>query len=285
MDLLTCSAKDLHSYLLTNRFDNDEEKTNAFLLETIPLSSISALQKSVETINNVLSETKNKIRMESHLADELGDQEDHISTLEVQSRIAPRGKFMMNTHTKGLSLFREFPNPEKNIHLILLRENIRYLILFPKPDDCRQNKKIVSEMALFVLKEPIPILIGQYYDNDDEIQQKQSQQTPTISQPNQKKQKCVSQVCLQFQPTDQTHFLEYKNEFMKWKEDFNTNVFTCYLDNSSNENVDDDDDDDDDKELVPYFESENNQHPFVQCYHGINEGYLFPMMNGLLFFR
>jgi len=303
-DLIECDASDLAHYLLQHRFQNDAMATASFLLEctsTLPnAEEISAQllggdgdedddnggvdevegEDSENEVEQVEAEVEEEEEERKDVFDNMGDA---LIEPTVVSFINPRGKLTMTLYENGLHC----KNAKDDV-LVIPAESVERVVTFPKPEDCRRttsknkNSKIAGDMVLLCLKE----------SKDDDTQ---PQQHNIITFKN----KTMKQVCFQL-PNDPPKVLAQSTK--EQDEEMNSNsgsdwmellVTACDLDPQRdvarvyNPTIPR-------TQRSGYtFESFNESStstttggmPFVKCYKGVQDGALFPMEEGLLFFK
>ena len=249
MKVETCSPKELATYLLQHRFNNDETKTHEFLMESaLVFSKTNTPNASIKNENKTTSTFDDNI--DSYITKHLGNKREDIPVMEL-SCIVPRGKHQTIFHTNGICFYKPHATkPENEVRLMITPENVQLLIFFPKPEDVRQKKKTAAQMMLFVLREPVPILMGQDGFGSNNVNGKQ---------------KFQSQVCVQL---DANQDLLLQKEWKVWKTQNKVSISTCEWNSSA-----------------AVFKSDTLNLPFVQCYHGVHTGSLFPLKDGLLFYK
>ena len=175
-------------------------------------------------------------------------------SLEI-SCIQPRAKVNVRFCEKGLT-FRDHKDESFAI------SSIRHFIVFPKPEDCRiKGKTSVSDMVLLVLTDNVS------YKNK-KVQQLCFQLpvgTPSWKNGCSSKEDDATASWVRLLATS-LHFST--NAVIRVHNPRTTNkvnAFCSHLDNSTSTTV--------------------SGMPFVSCYHGVNDGVLFPLETGLLFFK
>lgn len=246
-DLMDCDALMLSSYLLHHRFQGDAMATASFLLEATSTLP-NAEEISAQLLGN--EEEEEQQAKESAASTDLGSALTNECTVSIT---APRGKFQMTLYEQGIRFINS-----KNQVLTISPQAVQQLVLFPKPEDCRTtSKKPAGDMVLLCLQNDTTTLFNN---------------------------KNLTQVCLQL-PT------EPPSETSTWLHLFcsslslhpNKQVAIVVNPKTTNSN----------KSRQYSFQSHNEGTtssttagmPFVQCYHGVNDGVLYPMQEGLLFFK
>lgn len=261
-DLSVCDSLDLASYLLKHRFENDAMATTLFLLkcaETLPGAEAMSAQLLGNTNENVEEEAKKE------------DQEPETQVLEFDigdalseplgaSFTNPRGKLQLTFHKNGIHC-----KNVKDDQLIIASDSVERIIIFPKPEDCRTASDKVGDMVLLCLS-------------------KKEQNAVSF------KNKVLPQVCLQL-PNIQPKLLSKEDDETDWIEllvnslhlDPQHDVARVY------------------NPILPLVKRGNGYTfesfdeggtstttggmPYVKCYKGVQDGALFPMEEGLLFFK
>ena len=190
------------------------------------------------------------------------------------SLVTPRaGKFQIALHQKGLFGYK---TNSQATQLVIPNGSVSHMIFFPKPEDCRKLSKKTTSADLVLLR----------FD-------------PAISFQN----KSINQVCFQL-PFEKTHgaLLPIPSEGIK---DFDGNcatelweqVLQNSLANDGNAMVVARANNPSSVRVVssaayqfssysdPNSSSTTSGMPFVKCYHGVNDGVLYPLQQGLLFFK
>lgn len=248
-DLLDCDALMLSSYLLHHRFDGDAMATATFLLEatsTLPnAEEISA--HLMGTDQGGEEDTKKPAAAAIVNTDDLGNVLAEECTV---SMTTPRGKFQMTLYEKGIRCVNA-----KNQILLVLPQYVERLVMFPKPEDCRATSKPSGGNMVLLCLDSISTLLF----ND----------------------KALPQVCFQLPNKS-------PNDTTSWIDLFCLSLSLSKKQVASVQN--------------PKSRDENKRHafkshdegttssttasmPFVQCYHGVKDGVLYPMQEGLLFFK
>ncbi|CAB9510531.1 expressed unknown protein [Seminavis robusta] len=310
IDLLTCSASDLSNWLLEHRFENDGMATTTFLLQgtsTLPNADEIAQQiqesaagqqdddddddekpkkEAVALVSSTSEESTTKPN-NSSIGEALHDSN---SPLEV-SLTNPRGRFHWTFHAQGIHA-ATIKNPQS---LIVPAGSVRNVIVFPKPTDCTQISTSSSKKAASNAKSPMVLLC--FHD----------------ASPVTFKNKPISQICFPIPTTTTTTVLQEILQQALPKDDDNDNnntteawiklichslqldaskavyriqnpaaVSTTTAASTATHN-----------KPVWTFKSHQDRNlsstasgmPFVKCYHGVQDGVLFPMKQGLLFFK
>ena len=196
------------------------------------------------------------------------------------SIVAPRaGKFQITLHRQGLVGYKS--NAPTN-RLLIPRGSVTDLVLFPKPEDCKQitKSKKPSPASLVLLRLEPPVLF---------------------------QNKSISQVCFQlpwektggaippkFAKTNSDHESPSAESEHLWKELFvqslekaDKKISVAVVPNpasksalSKAQNA---------YEFSSFYDPRNAtttaRMPFVRCYQGVNDGALYPLKEGLLFFK
>ena len=283
IDLLTCQPDELASWLNNHRFQNNAMEVASFLL-TCTSSLPNAEDISAQLMGNDApskEETKEEEPNRGDYNDEdastfkennnLGEASTTISSHEV-SCINPRGRFNMSLHSNGIKL----KNPKKNEEeIIITKESVENVVWFRKPEDYKSLKQVKEGS-----KKPIPghiVLICLGGDHDIIF-----------------RKKAIKQICLQLP--------SYPAPSMETDEDTNAQDWNNGLKSSLLS---------EDKVMTRVLStvdapSSNSKGgytfkagvggpgntstttagmPFVGCNRGFNNGALFPLREGLLFFK
>lgn len=273
INLAVISAEDLALHLLRDRFDGSELSTTQFLLESISalpnaesiseqllLHASDAVAADEEEESNAMVEQSNEdanSSCTSSLGDSLLLEAESVEIMCIQ----PRSKFNVSFFEKGMQF-----QDRKDDSITILSKMIQYVVFFPKPEDCRiKGKKSVSDIVLLVLRGDVAY-----------------------------KNKKILQVCLQL-PLESP---SWKNDDLSrakdatalWMQllvaslDFSIDAVTRVYNPTTNIN---------NKNNKNAFSSHTDHAtsttvsgmPFVSCYYGVNDGVLFPLSTGLLFFK
>jgi len=256
-DLLDCDSLMLSSYLLHHRFEGDAVATASFLLE-----ATSALPNAEAISAQFMGETdekqpakEEKSAAAAAAAAVVVDTSDLGNTLSDQHTISmttPRGKFQMTLYEQGIRCINA-----KNQTLIVSPQAVERIVMFPKPEDCRATSKPSGgDMVLLCLHKE------------------------TFTQFN---DKTLTQVCFQLPKESPV------------KDDSSITWLHLLCSSLSNKQV----------AMVQNpksplgnrsryaFKSHDEGNtssttagmPYVQCYYGVKDGVLYPMQEGLLFFK
>jgi hypothetical protein len=294
IDLLSCQPEDLASHLLTHRFrnnamdvasflltctaalpnaeeisaqlmgggDDDEDDGSAEAEDTESAAAADGATKQEKSTNDTAS--NNNVAL-----DVLGEP---MASFSAQvSCINPRGRFLLSLHNNGLSL----TNPKKEEEQITVtEEKVQHMIWFRKPEDykslkqLKEGKPVPGHMVLLCLEDGISF-----------------------------RNKALKQICFQLPsypaPSAESNEDEHNEE--DWYHGFSsllskTSSITRVLakmDKQSSNNA---------KRGGGYMfqagegatgntSSTTEGLPFVGCNKGFNNGALFPLREGLLFFK
>jgi hypothetical protein len=189
----------------------------------------------------------------------------------------PRGKFHVTFHAEGIHL-TTIKNP---MPLVIPAGSVRDIIVFPKPADCvlKSSKTPTT---------PSPMMLLCFQDNESH-----DCQVVTF------KGKALSQLCFQVPTTvlddaildDESNNTNHSSTTETWirlicrsvQLERTKYVYQIHIPNSSNKPT----------TTQWSFRSYQDQNyastasgmPYVNCYHGVQDGSLFPMKEGLLFFK
>ncbi|GKY91113.1 hypothetical protein MPSEU_000084100 [Mayamaea pseudoterrestris] len=279
LNLASCSAAELSSWLVANRFHNDQTETTTFLLEA--MSSLpDAEQISEQLVADASAVAETKTNMMDVAASLL---EEPI----VVSSTTPRCKFQLTLTDSGM-VFEEatrtsnspsdtYNNQQQKQRIVIT--SVDYMIAFPKPRDCQPQKKVPSDMLLLVLAENSSLLYKQKPikqlcfqlpeglptlkkgdDDDDDVSLEGLDATDQWMR-----------VCSQsLGGIDPRSMIRVVNPATQSKDDSATDTqfwrfqFRSYQD----ENV----------------STTTGDLPFVPCNMGVKDGSLYPLQEGLLFF-
>ena len=272
-DLETCSPSAFANYLIQHRFSSNPNEGLSFL----------------EAATKVLQKHCLEVTSQSQTCDDDDDDDDDddndvlgqalTSTPLETSLITPRaGKFRIQLHENGLVATKATTTNDKTIQLVLPKGSVSHLLVFPKPEDCQhivKNKPKPPNAHLVFLK------------------LKESIDFPASKKP-------IDQVCfaLSWNKQDGPTGPATGETATGWKEA--TASWKRLLIRSLK--GDDDDDDDNDQKMVvaqiqpmqasPFMSHQTPDQstttggmPFVKCYHGVQDGVLYPLEEGLLFYK
>ncbi len=292
IDLLTCEPDELASWLNAHRFHNNAMDVASFLLQ-----STAALPNAEEisahlmggggegtaddaSTDNGKAETKqdesageatalnNNDDATTSTDNDLGEAISTFSSLEV-SCINPRGKFLLSLHDNGIML----QNPKKEEEQIIIsKEAVEHAVWFRKPEDYRSlkqlkegsKKPIPGHMVLMCLEDGItfrnkalkqvcfqlPSYAAPSVETDEDIKQK-DWHTALNSALMSENEKIT---CVRAKMDTQTCNTKKGYMFQAGEGSGNTSTTTAGM-------------------------------PFVGCNRGFNNGALFPLQEGLLFFK
>lgn len=256
-DLLDCDALMLSSYLLHHRFEGDAMKTAHFLLEatsTLPnAEEISAQLMGEQEVEEAEEKNKEDVKEAAlvEAASELGSALTEQCTV---SMTTPRGKFQMTLYESGIRCVNV-----KNQVVLISPQAVERMVMFPKPEDCRSTAKPCGDMVLLCL------------DKKDSSTQFNG--------------KALTQLCLQLpkesplKDDTSTSWLQVLCSSLS----LNAKTQVAIVQNPKNL-----------KDRSRYaFKSHDEGTtssttagmPYVQCYYGVKDGVLYPMQEGLLFFK
>ncbi len=293
IDLLSCQPEDLASHLLTHRFQNNAMDVASFLLTctaALPnAEEISAqlmggagddgddgsaeaedTESAAAAAGTTKQESSNDTASNNNVTlDVLGEP---MASFSAQvSCINPRGRFLLSLHNNGLSL----TNPKKEEEQITVTQDaVQNMIWFRKPEDykslkqLKEGKPIPGHMVLLCLGDGISF-----------------------------RNKALKQICFQLPsyPAPSAESTEDDHNEEDWYNGFSsllskTSSITRVLakmDKQSTNNA---------KRGGGYMfqagegatgntSSTTEGLPFVGCNKGFNNGALFPLREGLLFFK
>lgn len=267
-DLLDCDPLMLSSYLLHHRFDGDATATANFLLDatsTLPnAESLSAQKLLGSTTTNEEDEKINgvttAVSADTTTTTAFADFGNALAPECAVSMTQPRGKFTMTIHENGI----QFVNA-KNQVVSILPGAVEYLVMFPKPEDCRATTMSKpsggGDMVLLTT-----------FANDDSV----------VSFND----KALRQVCFQMAREPPSHADETTWLDLLWSSLSLDKHQVAIVANPKFKTTRP-------SNGVYSFQSHDEGTtssttagmPYVQCYHGVKDGVLFPMEQGLLFFK
>ncbi len=207
-------------------------------------------------------------------------EDDEAVTEMMVSATTPRTKLTLSAHANGIVFVS--PKDEK---IVLTPEAVKHVVLFPKREEClKKLKRSKDGNHLLIPGNQLLVLL-----NDDmitfrnkklsqiclQLPQHLSEQVDLPESPPPSEQELIN-VCVdnfEEQIIQQlTSSLQLKNKF-----------YRVY--NPKHHNV---------EELSSYtFQSDDGgansimqgQMPYLKCYHGVNDGVIYPLEEGLLFFK
>ena len=263
-NLQSCSPLELGNWLLQHRFVEKEMEATNFLLEaarTIPNAEATTLEKlAVERDDEPKAPTATDLGRELLQTPE--------KALEV-SLLVPRVKAQVSWHAAGMF----FEDKKKQESFVLASGSVERMIVFPKPQDCQPSKKVPTDMVLLLLQ---PSTVCCY------------------------KKKTLQQVCLQLPASlPEWNASDDDDDDDDWSNldhsDQWTRVFSTSLGLSTDQisriiNPSSSADTHFWKWQFESYESDEYSTttggmPFVSCHCGVQDGVLFPMPEGLLFFK
>ena len=272
----TCTAKQLAEYLLKQRFNNDPNKTSAFLQETSKaISSVSGGTTTTAGTAELVDSSLPAIDLGEPL---LGEQ------LETSILVPRIGKFQIQFHKNGLLAKKV---SDQSISLYVPSSNVKHVVIFAKPEDIRticnvtkskKPKAPNAHMVLIQLSKPVPFQNKEVHtvcfalswtkvdgptkpkllkeENNGASTEKEGRSSPGWEIATNEWRKSVlehtfsnatfSQVCATPQQSQKQPFRSASDQ--------GVSTTTANM-------------------------------PFVQCYHGVQDGILYPLEEGLLFFK
>ena len=252
-NLLDCEPSALASYLLDNRFEGDAMATASFLLEctsTLPNAEAISAQLLVGEAE-VTEETVEEDNEKKTVVETSSDLGNALTEKATVSMTTPRGKFTMTLHEQGI----RFANA-KNQFLLIPPQTVERIVMFPKPEDCRKVGKqdvYSGDMVLLCLQndtnfndKPLTQVCFQPPKGDSPTASSWLDLFCTCLRLNKKRQVAIVQNPKN--PTDRSRYS------FRSHDPGGTSSTTAGM-------------------------------PYVQCYHGVKDGALYPMEEGLLFFK
>ena len=317
INVLACSAAELTSFLMEHRFDNDGVATTAFLLEgtsTLPNADEIAAQlmggsgednDEEEEETSSPSKRKEVVALVSSHSEEMESKSPaapvsqqnannnnnnnnlgaplHTTPVEL-SLTNPRGKFHITFHQEGVHA-STIKNPQT---LVIPKGAIRNVIVFPKPTDCQFISSSSKKAAIS------PMVLLCFHDNDDDDNDEQ----PSVTFED----KPLSQICFSLPATlDETlnTALEHASASSAnsshvedaWIQllSHSLQIPTTQIFRIANPNTSSEPKLKGSWTFKSYQEANTSSTagnlPFVKTYYGVQDGCLFPMEQGLLFFK
>jgi Histone chaperone Rttp106-like len=281
-DLSSCSPQELSSWLLlSGRFDGDEMAVTTFLLETVSSlpnaraisdqlvresstpsaivpASCSSLLSSPASSNNLAKEEEEEERASASVGGELGAR-IHPDTGPLGASLSnPRGRFDVEWYENGMA-FAEAKDPTSRI--AVARGTVRHLVVFSKPEDLLRSKhRNLSGRAKkdSVASVGIKSMMLLVFQHDSEFFYKK---------------KRIQQVCLQLpgEVGDEASFVDCA--IGRLGLDGPSQVVRVQGDRTFRSHS------------ATGTSTTTSGMPFVNCYHGVNDGVVFPLSHGLLFVK
>jgi len=214
----------------------------------------------------------------------------------IVSAITPRVKFKMSIHERGVT----FTSPKEEEIIITANAcAIQHVIFFPKREDCLQKPKINNEerrvlipgsmVLLFLVEDKVSFRKKSLTQICFQLPQHYSDPIPVDASMSLVSEEDVSQASLALEEEEEVRLVcidSFEENIMRLLKSALQleNIYRVY--NPKYNNVD---------ELQDYtFQSDDggaNQSimqgkmPYLKCYHGVNDGVIYPMEEGLLFFK
>ncbi|KAG7368900.1 histone chaperone Rttp106-like protein [Nitzschia inconspicua] len=260
VNLTTCSARDLATALIYHRGKQDA-------INILQTASKLAKENKTETYEHSLGDDDDTACVSAAgLGDPLLSQPIELSF------VTPRlGKYLVQFHQRGLSAVKTTDTKQQ---FIAESSNISHVLVFPKPEDCKlmtqphlsqeaKQKKLSGNLVLLQLRKEMVV-----------------------------QSKPVSQLCLALPhdkktgPTGPNVALQQEHEEEEDPTILWSNIFKHSLVASDKTSF---------AQIQPgvgfkSFQPDNTSTtsggmPFVKCYMGVNDGVLYPLEEGLLFYK
>jgi hypothetical protein len=268
IDIRTCSAQALASALIENH--GNDAAVEILLQATKFAQEKQEPQTKKSTASALLAEAPGK---DGSVAENMGDPV-LIKPIEA-SFLSPRlGKCELQLYSNGFLVASKLNDSQ--IQVIVPATCMSHIVVFPKPEDCKvlkhqqhqmNNKKLSGALVLVRLSNPM------------EIQNKPVQQLcfPLPSQknigpigPNVNDNNAVAKDVSSDDPTGEwcqllENFLVGKNVTLARIEPGKSSAFRSFQ--------------------PPDQSTTTGGMPFINCYQGVNDGVLYPLKEGLLFFK
>jgi hypothetical protein len=279
-NLVACTSETLFRWLLVNRFNNNEQAVRTFLSQ-----AASTLTATTSTVSPAAKDDSAAPPAASSSTD-FGESLC-LDPVEV-SCTTPRGKFQFNFLQKGIEC------TDKNGNCMKIPAGaVQYCVIFPKPEDCQPVTQRKGKGA--VVTDQVLLVFGAGSDSDSKSN------VVTYKNP-----KALSQVCLAL-PAD---LPVWKNNDSDddddddWTGLDHTDQYTRFLAKSLSLDMA--------TQIIrvanpaaPALDNNNSTFwryqfvshqeqgtstttggmPFVKCYAGVNDGVLYPLAEGLLFYK
>eukprot|EP00978_Attheya_sp_CCMP212_P003932 scaffold8387_cov46-Attheya_sp.AAC.3 len=267
--LLTCSPSELALYLHRQRFDSNDMATATFLLScTSELPNADSISQQLMGTNNNNDtdeqETKAVDGGGETTNDELGSiVVDHVPV----SALTPRGKQELTLYTSGLTL----THPKTGDSVQVPCHSVQHVVAFPKPETCRRFTTTSSSKSKHEQSQPNDMILMVFHPDSD----------------IRYKQKVLSQICFSIPipnnttDTDTTgaSWLNQLAQSLQWKDNDDPSKSIIQVGSLQNKFVSDSGGGDQQTSTT------TAGMPFVKCYKGVHDGALFPLQEGLLFFK
>lgn len=249
LDLATCTSSALAKYLIEERFGSSQEPSKA---------ALAFLQAATQTLQKADTAAASPNNNNVELGDAL------LATPLETSLMTPRaGKCQIMLHPNGLCATSV---KDPNLQLILPQDSVSHVVLFAKPEDC---KTIQNNTKGGKIKHPNAHLVLLRVDPPINFQNKQ-----------------ISQVCFALShnktdgPTGPNHECGWIEATAAWKnllqQSFRKAVVAQVHPESSSPFL---------SHQIPDQSTTTGGMPFVKCYHGVQDGVLYPLQEGLLFYK
>lgn len=302
--LSTCTPKEISQYLLDHRFKGVATEAATFLLQAI--DNLPNIEEINEALTSDATTTQQEAQNDDDSDNDENDEESSESTLgsplksipqTTISAITPRSKFTIEMFQKGCTLTNN-----KLEQISIPSHTVKHVIMFPKREDCMKQPKRSKTKK------------HKNGDNDND-------NNNTIPLPGsmvliileEKKvsyrQKNLSQICFQLpqHPSDPLHLpstsTNYEHNELtsselrdlivdtyenQWSDILKSSLGVNHVVRVYNPKLHQD---------VPtafQFQSDQGDNntrlvqggmPFVKCYSGVNDGVLYPLEEGILFFK
>jgi Histone chaperone Rttp106-like len=261
-DLQTCSAKDLATALISSRGKED---------------AVQILQQATKLAEQQQDDdASSEEHQDATAVVELGDA--LLSQPVEMSFVAPRlGKFQVRLHQHGLVAVKATDATQQQQQVVIESSNISHVLVFPKPEDCKimtqphlsaeaKQKKLNGCLVFLQLAEEMVI-------------QKKSVAQLCFALPSDKKTGPVGP-SVETEPEEDdptTQWCRLLKQSLVSSDNNNNNNKTAFA------------------RIQPGFGFKSFQPdntsttsggmPFVKCYMGVNDGVLYPLEEGLLFFK
>lgn len=280
---ITATPKALIDYLLENRFKENAAETAQFLLQA--MDQLPDLEKISAELLNQVEDEDSELPADEGLGEiqKLPSPTNGEDTTEISiSATTPRTKLTLCAHENGII----FTSP-KDEKIVLNPDAVSHIVFFPKREDCLKKPKrtkdgqhivIPGSQVLIILKScetvkfrnkkltQICLQLPQHFSERVELSD-----TPPPSEEQ------LLHACIE-------HFEEKIVETFTSSLQLKNRLYRVY--NPKFHNI---------KQISSYaFQSDDGganksimqgQMPYLKCYHGVNDGVIYPMEEGLLFFK
>jgi hypothetical protein len=276
-NLAACTPETLFRWLLVNRFNNDEQAVQAFLTQA---ASTSSQARPAAVSSQAKDGTPAPALSSSSLVD-LGESLI-VKAVEV-SCTTPRGKFQFDFCRQGIQC-----TDKKGNTMTIPAGAVEHCVIFPKPEDCQpvtRKNVVVTDQVLLVFNEDAMVtyknsqkplsqvclalpadlpIWKKKHESDDEDDDDDDDDGAGLDRTDQYTRLLAKSLSLDMG----TQIIRVANPAAPEQSSMST--FWRY-------------------QFVSHQEQGTSTTtagmPFVKCYAGVNDGVLYPLQEGLLFFK